>query len=244
MKNQEERRITLIDSLREDWFKLPSDIMRSSGPATQAFAGLLKVMDFKTKETFAAASKIADKSQLPLRTFNRQLERLRRDDWILNRGREAADGQMTRRTCTIELTKYAKQAMTTWYPLPVWACHDISGLGPFPWCAKAVFAVVMGKLMKLAAAAQRDEELGEVELLGQLSNWGYEERFRYSLPALADASGLSEKSAYEGKYWLSRNKIIRLQGDRGGADCLIPRDDFYIIENFHSKKVPWLRVER
>ena len=64
------------------------------------------------------------------------------------------------------LTAKAKKAAENYGVLPWWACCKIGKANlQLPWSAKAVLAVVMGRLMSLKAAALQNDD-GTLELDG------------------------------------------------------------------------------
>ena len=144
------RHISLIDSLAEEWLKLPFAVMRDVGPAAQTLGGLLK---HTNKETFVTAKDIASKARLPLSTVRKHLVTLDEHGWIENAGRERTRTGRARRTCTIKITQKTRDMMEPYACLPWWACCNISKVGRLPWSSKAVLSVVMARLMSLKAAA-------------------------------------------------------------------------------------------
>ena len=144
------RHISLIDSLAEEWLKLPFAVMREVGPAAQTLGGLLK---HTNKETFVTAKDIAGKARLPLSTVRKHLVILHKHGWIENAGRERTRTGRARRTCTIKITQKTRDMMEPYACLPWWACCNISKVGRLPWSSKAVLSVVMARLMSLKAAA-------------------------------------------------------------------------------------------
>lgn len=144
------RRISLFDSLADEWIKLPFKVMVDVGPAAQTLGGLLNQTN---KETFVAAKAIAGKARLPLSTVRKHLVTLSAHGWIENAGRERTRSGRPRRTCTIRITQKTRDSLEPWGYLPWWACCKFKMVGRLPWSTKAVFSVVMARLCSLRSAA-------------------------------------------------------------------------------------------
>ena len=144
------RHISLIDSLADEWLKLPCAVMRDVGPATQTLGGLLK---HTNKETFVTTKDIAGRARLPLSTVRKHLVILHKHGWIHNAGRERTRTGRARRTCTIKIAQKTRDMMEPYAVLPWWACCNIAKVGRLPWSSKAVLSVVMARLMSLKSAA-------------------------------------------------------------------------------------------
>jgi hypothetical protein len=226
--------ISLLGSLANGlWFKLPFDVMADVGPATQTLAGILKVTN---RETFTEASKIAERARVPKRMYRRHLVTLADGGWIENQGRTRTRSGRPRRTCTVVLTAKTKKAAEEYGVLPWWACCKIGKANlQLPWSAKAVLAIVMGRLMCLKAAAELEGAIDdEEELIGTIENFG-DHRFRFTLDTLTQQSGLTRESVVLAKRWLHKRGIVKWTGgerDDGGnhADALQPRWDFRVVE--------------
>ena len=245
------RLISLIDSLTEKkWIKLPIAVMRDVGPAAQALGGILKIT--KT-ETFVAVSGIAEKARLPLATVRKHLVTLEEHGWIRNEGRQRTRTGRPRRTCTLKLTKQSLDAMKSYNFLPLWACDNITNVGRLPWSSKALLSVIMSRLLSLKAVADEVErnrtpdELHKRMMSGQaveplskrIRDIGgyhdmYETRYRFSLRALCEQTGLERQAVISAKQHLHRLKIIKLyagiQGEANPVPLLVPDDDFRVIE--------------
>ena len=74
----------LVDSLDQSWLKLPLEVMKDVGPATQTLGGLLKITN---KETFVSTATIAEAARMPPRTAEKHLHSLDTHGWVSNRGR-------------------------------------------------------------------------------------------------------------------------------------------------------------
>jgi hypothetical protein len=227
--------ISLLDSLNGEWIKLPLAVVRDIGPAAQTLGGLLKVTN---KETYSAASAIASKARLPIRTVRRHLVTLHHAGWINNRGREHTRRGRPRRTATLALTKHTLAAIDgktnfvdqlLYGMLPWWACG-------FPWSARAVLALVMARLcsLKAAAVAQDGHSMDADDIIGSIANMGDEGRFRFTLDWLGRHTGLTHDSITAAKRHLHKLGVVEWQGssreDGGTApDRLVPNWDFRVI---------------
>jgi hypothetical protein len=223
--------ISLLQSLDAEWLKLPVAAMIGVGPATQTLAGLLKVTN---RETFTAVSEIAAKARLPVPTVRKHLATLDAKGWIANKGRGHTRAGKPRRTATLALTAKTRDHLEPYGFLPWWACCTIRRHGRLPWSAKALLAIVMGRLLTLKAAAERQGPQDEGDLIGDIENLGAEERFRFSLAVLEKQTGLTHDSVTAGKRHLHRTAILQWQGgkrDDGGTACdlLVPNWDFRVV---------------
>jgi hypothetical protein len=225
--------ISLLESLDNEWIKLPLKIMQDVGPAVQTLGGLLKVTN---RETYTAVSEIAERARLPVGTVRKHLLTLDNAGWISNRGREHTRRGRPRRTATLAITKKASGAIAPYAILPWWACCQIRKVGRLPWSAKAVLSVVMARLMRLKGAAERDDNHVGDEVIGSIANMGDEERFRFSLRWLMEQTGLTHDSVTTAKRLLNhRYGIVQWLGRKvaAGADTptdqLIPNWDFRVV---------------
>ncbi len=215
---RQRQEVSLLDSLEGEWLKLPLAIVQDVGPAVQTFAALLQVTK---RETFRAVQDIAGHAQLPVGTVRRHLRTLDGKGWVSNRGREPTRRGRPRRTCTIALTKQAKDAMAPYGVLPWWSCCQIRKVGRLPWCEKALLAIVLGRLMSLKGAAERDGTVGQDDVVGAIDSMGGANRFEFSLAYLMKETGLSRESVVLGKRWLAKHGIVRWYGGKGddGAEA-------------------------
>jgi hypothetical protein len=209
---RQRQEISLWDVLTGEWFKVPLPIMREAGAAVQTFAALLKVT---REETFMAIGSIAEKARMPVPTVRKHLRALAAGGWIVNKGRERTRRGRPRRTCTISVTPKAAAAMVPYGVLPWWSCCQIRKVGRLPWCAKALLAVVLGRLMSLKGAAERDGTVGQDDVVGAIDNMGGANRFEFSLAYLMKETGLSRESVVLGKRWLAKHGIVRWYGGKG-----------------------------
>ena len=205
--------ISLLHSLNGEWLKLPFAAMRDIGPAAQTLGGILAIT---STETFSAASRIAERSRLPLPTVRRHLSTLSQRGWLDNLGRGHTRQGAPRRTCTHRLSCRTKESLDPYGILPWWACGSIQPHGEAPWCAKAVLSVIMSRLCVLKHTA---EQMGRYDLREALEDIGGDERFRWSLRNLEDATGLARDSIVAAKQWLARARIIRWSGVKTAKGC-------------------------
>jgi hypothetical protein len=248
----ERQEIDLIESLDSEVFKLPLAIMRDCGPATQTFAGILKVTN---RETFTATKQIATKARLPLRTVRRHIEILGSVGYIADRGREHTRAGRPRRTCTRAITAKARTAMESYGLLPWWACCEIRRVGRLPWCARAVLSIVLARLASLKKVLDEQDGHGcdSGDVWGSIANMGDADRFGFPLWRLEADTGLARPAIVDAKRWLYQRAIVqwcRSERDDGGSDTdiLMPRDDFRVVVipaspghvflEFSSEKVP------
>jgi hypothetical protein len=206
------RRITLVDSLGEEWIKLPLLAMQQVGPAAQTLGGLVKMT---TKETYSAVSEIAGSARLPVATVRKHLRTLDAGGWIANAGRQHTRRGAPRRTATIKITAQTIDHLTPFGVLPWWACCNIRKVGRLPWCAKAVLSVVMARLWGLKAAADQQQDNADLEeLVGAIENLGGDDRFAFPLRWLESQTGLDHKSVTTAKRLLNhRYGIVRWTGE-------------------------------
>jgi hypothetical protein len=238
------RELSLLDSLRGEWLKLPLAAMRDVGPAVQTLGAILRIT---ARETYVPTSHIAAHARLPIATVRKHIPILHVHGWISSRGRQPTRRGWLRRTCTIAVTKKtlaalepSKENPITYGFLPWWACCSISKIGRLPWCARAVLSVVMGRLAGLKAAvdAHDGEGLDADDAEGVIEDiMGGDERFRFSLRWLTERTGLDHKSIIKAKGVLNhRIHVVRWQGTpeaRKGqvidTDLLIPNWNFRAI---------------
>jgi hypothetical protein len=242
--------ISLLESLNGEWFKLPLAVMQDVGPAVQTLAGLLKITN---KETFSPLSDIAKATLLPAKIARNHLQALDEHGWIENCGRQHTRRGVPRRTATIRITKQTRDHIEPYGVLPWWACCSITKLGPLPWCAKAVLAVVMARLCSLTAAVENNDGQGldADNFEGSLDNMGGEDRFRFSLTWLTSQTGLTHDSVVKAKRLLNhRFGIVRWAGTQISpgrdtpTDQLIPNWDFRVVVTPASEGHIYLAFDR
>lgn len=194
--DREQVRYSLVDSLDQEWIRLPFEAVREVGPAAQTLGGILKVTN---RETFARLDKIADAARLPKETLRKHLLQLHDHCWIVHQGRQETRGGRTRRTATIKVTSRAREAAKSSYGiLPWWAACDIRRHGRLPWCARAVLSVVMARLAGLKKAAEEHEGHGA----------DADDRFRFAMKSLIRQTGLARASVWKAKHQLQRAGIV------------------------------------
>lgn len=233
------RRISLLDTLDEDWIKLPLGIMQDVGPAVQTLGGLLKVTH---RETFVPVGRIASEARIPLATVRKHLGTLHNAAWIVHAGREETRGGRLRRTATIKLPKKTIENLEPYGILPWWACCRIKlnskAYGHLPWSARAVLSVVMARLCgfkKVVDDADGQANLDPEDMAGSIENMGGADRcWRFPLGWLTRQTGLDHKSVSTAKVFLNHGcGIIRwyqgMEGELGGAHILEPNWDFGVI---------------
>jgi hypothetical protein len=228
--------IDLIESLHQEWIKLPIAVMRDVGPAVQTLGGLLKLT---SRETFCPIADIARTARLPGRTTAKHLATLAEHGWIENKGRQRTRHGAPRRTCTIAITKQTNDMKGEYAVLPWWACIRNGKRGKLPWSSKAVLSIVMAQLMKIVSVIEREEGKADLsagsaeEIWGSIANIGDYDRFRFSLDSLCEKTRLSRPAVIAAKQDLHRRKIIEWvwdERDDGGTatDSLKPRDTFRV----------------
>jgi len=231
MSTEEPERYTLWESLTQEWIKLPCAAMREVGPATQTLGGLLRIT---FRQTYCQTAKIADAARVPVKTARKHLEILETHGWIANRGRQPTRSGRCRRTNTIAVTAKTKDSIEPYGVLPWWACCSIGGVGRLRWGTKAVLSVVMGRLLRLRAVVEQEEN--EMDAEERYDDVVTPERFRLPLRLLEERTGLSRQTVIEAKRNLHRLGILEWSGGarRGDGqslpDLLVPRPDFQIIE--------------
>ncbi|MGA7698070.1 MAG: hypothetical protein WCB27_00560 [Thermoguttaceae bacterium] len=239
--------ISLLESLDDEWLKLPLTVMRDVGPTVQTLGGLLKVTK---KETYAAVTKISTEAYLPVQTVRRHLRALDKAGWIKNRGREHTGRGQPRRTATLAITSKTLRALDgdansgelVYGVLPCWACYPIKRVGKLPWSAKAVLSVVMARLMSLKAAAEREgNHVGDEELIGAIENMGGDDRFCFSLAQLVRQTGLIHDSVTAAKRYLRKVGIISRKKRKcfdswTAADLLVPDWDFRAVTSASGER--------
>ena len=241
-------RLDLLASLDREWIKLPLTIMQDVGPAVQTLGGLLKITN---RETFVPVAQIAAKARLPLPTVRKHLITLDAKGWIHNRGRECTRRGNLRRTTTVVITKKTKDQLEPYGFLPWWACCEIRNVGKLPWCAKAVFSVLMARLCGLKAtfdpealcacignklAAEGEDRDGpDEDFAAMIENVGGDQRFEFSLDRLVRQTGLSRDSVVTAKRFLCRHGVVEWEGNtpkpgqNTDVDRLVPNWAFRVV---------------
>lgn len=230
------RRITLYNSLSEEWIKLPFAVMRECGPAAQTLGGLLKLTD---KETFSSVKKIAETSRLPVKTCRNHLNTLHERKWIQNLKRQRTRTGRARRTCTIKLWRTDETSTDGYGVLPWWACCNPTKKRKLNWSERVVLSWVMYRLLSLKAVVEMDGDLcgDEAEFWemvgGTIGDW--DDRFQISLMHLNKLTGLDRKSITSAKMGLNQRGIIKwneVRREDGGLDSdrILPRSEFAVKE--------------
>lgn len=246
----------LIDSLDQQWLKLPLLAMQEVGPAVQTLGGLLKVTN---KETFVAVETIAECARLPVKTARKHLVKLADCGWIVNCGRKRTRSGRPRRTCTITVTAKTKEAAKSYGILPWWTCCTIRTIGrtgtgrrgtyKMPWCAKAVLSVVMARLASLVKVVKEQDGMADFDaeqMADTLVNFASEDwRWQWSGEQLAIQTGLNRETVIAGKNWLYHHGIIRLESSVGrfggnGRDILEPSYSFRLVKTPAAEGKFWL----
>ena len=219
--------ISLLDSLNQEWLKLPLSIVRDVGSSTQTLGGILR---HSNRETFVSANKVAERARLPLATVRKHLVTLHEHGWIDNAGREHTRSGRARRTCTLKVTTKTKAALGEYGILPWWACCRVTKVGRLPWSSKAVLSVVMAKLAALKKAAEGQDEIEADDdwFWLHLENLGGEDRFRFSLDRLQRETGLHRESIVEAKRRLAELRIVSWSRS-DNADVLFPNEAFRVV---------------
>ncbi len=204
---EEPETVSLLDSLEREWLKLPEAAMVEVGSATQTLGGLLNVT---TRETYCSVGKIAQAARLPVTTARKHLAKLARAGWIDRLGRQRTRAGWLRRTCTIRISKKARDRLEPYGFLPWWACCRIRKVGELSWSAKAVLAVVMARICSLKAVIVEQDGCGldADDMIGSIENMGGDERFRFSLRMLKERTGLSRNSIRNGVRLLRNAGVI------------------------------------
>lgn len=242
------KRITLLSSLEHGWFKLPTAVMKDVGAATQTFAALAKI---STKTTFVREKKIAEQASLPLATVRKHLCKLQEAGWISNSGRQRTDTGVLRRTATRKINPNAlhKSVMEPYGVLPWWASANYRNTPKMPWCAKAVFSIVMSQLMTLKAVAEQNQVIDHEEIMCYIiDELGGDDRFAFSLKRLSVDTGLSPKSITKAKRWLCEHGLVYWQENKradGGddKDFLVPNWPFNVIVTPASEGMCYLDLD-
>lgn len=198
------RVFTLVESLDEQWIKLPLPIMQQCGPAVQTVGGLLKIT---SRETFVTVDVIAEQARLPVATVRKHLKILHDAGWIQNLGRQRTRAGILRRTATIKLRSDCCQL--PYGALPWWAC----GTPKLKWSSQALFSVLMSQLMGLKAASDRNSLSGCLELEDYLVDCSMAAQFRWGIPRLMEYTGLSRPSCVSAKRELQKHGIIFVECD-------------------------------
>ncbi len=226
--------ISLVDSLSQEWIKLPLKVIKDVGPAVQTLGGLLKVTN---KETFIQAATIAGHARLPVGTVRKHLVTLDQDGWILNKGRQETRRGRLRRTSTIAVTAKTRDNLNPYGVLPWWACCSIGRVGKLNWATKAVLSVIMARLMSLKGAVEQQDGHGcdADDVMGSIANMGDEDRFRFSLDYLVRQTGLGRKAIVDAKCRLAKMRIVELRrycDENGGdlANVLYPNEAFRAVK--------------
>ena len=219
--------ISLLDSLNQEWIKLPLSIMRDVGPATQTLGGILKISN---RETFVSANKVAERARLPLATVRKHLVTLHEQGWIDNAGRGYTRLGRARRTCTLTVTTKTKAALCDYSILPWWACCRVTKVCGLPWSSKAVLSIIMARLAALKKAAEGQDEIEAADdwFWLHLENLGSEDRFRFSLDRLQRETGLHRESIVEAKRRLAELRIVSWSRS-DNADVLFPNEAFRVV---------------
>lgn len=228
------QRISLFDSLDGEWLKLPKAAMLDVGPAAQTLGAIMKISN---RETYVCAAKIAGHARLPLLTVRKHIKTLDTAGWIKNDGRQPTRSGNLRRTATIKVTAKTRDAAYAFGFLPWWACCGIRKVGKLRWSTRAVLAIVMAKLAKLANTAEvQDNAVTGEEFEDFLETLGGRDRFRFGLDELHQATGLHRESIVDAKRSLHQLKIIRWEGiPRGKKGTACERD--WLIPNFGFRVV-------
>jgi hypothetical protein len=229
---------SLIDSLEQEWIKLPFAVMREVGPAAQTLGGLLSVTK---KETFAAVAEIARRARVPVKTARSHLRTLAEHQWIENAGRGRTRRGAPRRTCTLRVTPRTHDALTTnarelvYGVLPWWACCRSANFH-LKWSSRAVLSIVMARLMAINKAIL--DEGGPLStdrkyFWALVEDFGGAKRFRFTLDKLESLTGLARHSVIAAKKELNRYGIVKSSTDQridGGsaAELLAPNPLFRI----------------
>ncbi len=247
-QNNQVEKTSLLDSLDQEWLKLPISAMVDVGQATQTLAGILRIAN---KETYVPVYTIAKKARLPVATTRKHLRTLHDGGWILNLGRQRTRRRSLRRTATIKVTPKTRAALAQYSVLPWWACCSIRPGGRLQWSTKAVLSIVMARLMSLKAAVEQQDGHGADpdDLIGSIENFGGDDRFRFSLKSLESQTGLSRHSIICAKKELHSCGILRWTGgmdEQGGTqtDVLAPNWNFAVIETPASPGRVYLDFDR
>jgi hypothetical protein len=209
------REISLADSSREEWLKLPLAVLRDAGPAAQTLAGVLAISG---KETFVSLAAIARRARLPQETAKRHLRILHRKGWIQAKGRCRTRSGVLRRTATVVVTAKTRASLESYGFLPWWAAEV-----KLYWCAKVVLSVWMARYIGLLAVDKQNEN---DELVSD------RERFRFSLSWLERNTGLSRHSVIRAKRNLNKFGILHWSGltPKPGFSC--PPDFLSVNDRF------------
>lgn len=226
--------LSLIESLDEEWIKLPLAAMQEVGPAVQTLGGLLNVTN---RETFSALRDIALSARVPMPTCRKHLATLDKTGWIKYEGRQPTRAGHLRRTVTINITAKTKNHLKPYGVLPWWAGCRIGNIGRLPWSARAVLSVIMARLMSLKAAVECQDGHGleADDIIGSIANMGDDRRFRFSLGYLIQQTGLTHDSVTAAKRRLHQLHIVDRQcrhRDDGGTDTdlLVPNSEFQVVK--------------
>lgn len=226
---QSTEEISLLESLNQEWHKLPTAVMRDCGSAALTYAGLLRITN---KQTFIETKTIAEKARVPLATARKHLELLRAAGYVKHEGRQVTRSGYPRRT----VTRTIKVPAGDYGILPWWAYFRFRRGTPMTWSEKAVLSVLMARLCGLKAVAERGGApvTDDDDIVGVIENLGGIERFRFTVPALRQQTGLwneaivSAKKRLCGRGVISRELLVDGQGGYLG-DLLIPNWDFRAV---------------
>lgn len=222
--------LSLWSSLRQDdWLRLPFEVMRSVGPATQTLAGLTRVT---YRETYVPIAAIAEKAYLPVRTVKSHLVTLDKYGFVYNKGRQRTKSGNLRRTTTIMVDPSVRK-MESYGILPLWACYPVKGSARLSWATKAVLSVIMAQLAAMKSVAGSKFDLTEEAEVYEAFVHD-EGRFDYSLDKLAEKTGLERKAIIRAKRQLHKAKIVCWKGGKDSkrvcvTDSLIPNQDFRVV---------------
>lgn len=211
--------ISLLQSLTGEHLRIPLAAMREVGAASQVLAGLLRV---SRKETYVMVAKIARVARVALPMARRHLKVLAAAGYIKNEGRGHTRRGAPRRTCTLKVMPKAREAAKEYAVLPWWACERLrrpqgkKKRGQrdkteywMTWGTRAVFAVLMSRLMAAKAVVERQDGHGldADDLEGSIENLG-DQRWNLSLKQLRAMTGLSKEAVIAAKRELKELGII------------------------------------
>lgn len=104
-------------------------------------------------------------------------------------------------------------------------------MAEMPWSSRAVLAVVLAKLLKLTAAAEKQFDAYEdEEVWTAIEEMGGDIRFQFSLSELHDETGLDHKSITAAKIDLSNRGLLDWTcGDGKEPDILRPLEGLKVM---------------
>ena len=237
-------RISLLDSLRQTWLKLPWPVVRECGPAAQTLAALWLEAS-KARKTFRGQKHLAGRGRVEPRTYRRHLRTLIEGGWIVNCGRQNTQAGKPRRTATIKLTAQTESAFREvdgrFGILPWWACCRIGTAGRLSWGCRALLAIIMARLASLRHIGTENDIVfpdypDKTEVLDWIADVesilceDVAERFRLSLRYLQGLTGLRRDAIIKAKDTLHHHRIINWSGGDGRADTLPPNWRFAVVE--------------